>query len=426
MLDYTKQILDPDTSFCPRCFSPIKTSLKDYSYEIKVGETATTTYYSDGSSITTFEPIMEEHSETLPHLTCKDKSCSLRSKTQVTSAQSDEVRKKLKNNYSFCEMPNTLKKTYRLIAGDREDIYKNSMFSEMGITGFWFVLLFVVGLLLIVSEFKELDIYTCMHTYLFGPQKILVQYFVMINLLLLFHFAFLLWVNIKTKPIMNSKEFTDELEYFKDLEYDIYITKRLADLKVNERRKALKKARKAELSGNTQKNYTPLSESQKKAYRNAIISHIMEILEKHNFSIDISYYNHCYLLRAHSHSYLPDCDFFISKDSGFIRGSTRFNYGAYRGYVERQIADILADGSLSNIDIYVDNDLQCSRLSFGYLSPIPFDTNGLKQENIAEVISAYLKTMSAVKNRVSAEILATVEPEYMVFRPLNRNGFTWE
>ena len=194
----------------------------------------------------------------------------------------------------------------------------------------------------------------------------------------------------------------------------------------------MKKARKEGLTvDNAQNNYTRYSDGQwekrKKAYRSSLIATVKETLEKNGYTTESYYYSQCYVLRAHSHSASqPDCDFFISKDTCFMRGSTRFNYGAHQSYIEEKIADVLRNGGFNNVDFYVDRDLLCSRISFGLLASSTLDVEELNISSTKEMLSAYFEAVSTIQKSVSPDVLATVEPEYMVIREVNRNGFTWE
>ena len=200
MLDYTQKILDPNTWFCPRCYSPIKIVQQEYTYEKKIGEQETTIIYRGGSSVTYREPIIVKESEKLPHIACKEKSCRLASKTQKATAQSVEVRKQLKDNYSFNEMPGTLKRTFRLIAGDRKD-YWASMSEDLSPTGFWSMFVLIGAILLIISKFKGLGALRGTYNYLFASEESRILFAVTIGLLLVVFMPFLLFKNIQTRSL---------------------------------------------------------------------------------------------------------------------------------------------------------------------------------------------------------------------------------
>lgn len=429
MLDYTQKILDPNTSFCPRCFSPIKVSQQDFTYEVKIGETETRVYYSNGDIDIIREPIMSKEKETLPHLACKERSCHLGSKTQKESAQSEQVRSQLKDNYSFSEMPRTLNKTYRLIAGDRKDNYHRSMADDMCLGGFWARILFLMGVLIVVSLFKDLSVVSGVFGYLWGTNGILVPYAAMVCLLLVAFIVFQTWVGSRAKAISTSKDFSEESDYYEELAYDIYLTKRLSDVKTKERKKAMKKARKEGLIES--ENYKHLSDGQwekrKKAYRASLISAVQEVLQKAGYSIEAHYYNQCYILHAHSSSAAqPDCDFFITKDNCFMRGSTRFNFGAHQDYIESQISTVLQNANGDDLEFYVDKNLMCSRVSFGYLASRTLDIDEFSGSAVKESVSVYLQTMASIRRKVTPEVLRTIPPEYFVVREVRSNGFTLE
>ena len=429
MLDYTQKILNSETKYCPRCFSPIKTSHQEYIYEKKIGETETVVYYSNGDVQVIREPIMSKEKETLPHLVCKEKSCSLGSKTQKDSAQSTKVKNQIKENYAFCEMPRSLNKVYRLIAGDRQDYYRKSMAQEMCLEGFWSRILVLIIILALVSYVKGLKPFSGISDYLFESTSSVISYVTMLLLLTFTYILFIVLVNIKTKAIMNSKKFKDEDEYFEDLKYDIYLTKRLAEIQSKERKKQTKKARKeGKYPNNSPSFFTDRQwDKRKNKYRDAISKIIKCTLENFGYCISHNYYNHCYILRAHADSAnMPDIDFFISKNNCFVRGSTRFNYGVHQEYIEKEIATVLQNNSFNNLIFYVDKDLICSRVSFGLLASPILDTGEINESAIKGIISHYIETISVILHNTSPKVLADIPPEYMKIRDVTRNGFTLE
>ena len=432
MLDYTKKILDPQIWYCPRCYSPIKVSQQEYTYEQKIGETITREYYSDGSVITTRDPIMSKEKVILPHLVCKERSCHLGAKTQKASAQSAKVRSQLKDNYSFCEMPNTLNKTFRLIAGDQKDNYRKSMAAEMCHGGFWGLILLLSVVLLIISKVKNLGVLRNAYNYLFASIQSTVLYFVTIGLLSVAYIAFLIVVWLHTKTIVLDDAFNDEVTYFDDLGYDIYLTKRLSEAKKKERKKEMKQARKAGLApDNSQARGSQFSDGQwekrKKSYRLALMEVLSDTLVKNGYSIESTYYCECYILRAHSlSSNQPDCDFFITKDSCFLRGSARFSFGAHQGFVNRAISETLQNENYGKVDFYVGRDLLYARVGCGILASSALDVAELDAKAVAEVVSIYLTALRALRRNVSPEVLATVPSEYGTIREANWNGFTLE
>jgi len=427
MLDYTQKILDPEIWYCPRCFSPIKISQQDFAYEKKIGETETWVYYSNGDIDVIREPIMSKEKETLPHLACKERSCHLGSKTQKDSAQSVEVRNQLKDNYSFCEMPRTLNKTYRLIAGDREDIYRRSMADDMCLGGFWARICLLIAILVVVSLIKDVGAFGGACDYLFGSTSALLLYATMLVLLTIAYIAILLCINARTRTIVASTKFQEEDSYFEDLKYDIYLTKRLAEAKTKERKKANKRARKEGTAPNH--SYTRFTDGQwekrKKAYRAALLGTVKSVLESHGYATDSHYYNQCYILHASSTSaHMQDCDFFITKDNCFLRGSTQFRYGVHQDYIERVIATELKNHHFDDFEFYVDKDLMCSRVSFGILAASTLDVEEMDLLSTKQKLSDYIEVMRAIREKVSPEMLRNVPPEYMVIREVSRNGFT--
>lgn len=428
MLDYTQKILDPEIRYCPRCFAPIKISQQDFLYEEKIGEKAIKNRRLNGELETIRVPIMAKRKETLPHLACKERFCGLKAKTQKDSARSEQVRSKLKDNYSFYEMPRTLNKTYRLIAGDRQDSYRSPMAEDMCIGGgFWAPILFLVGIFIVVSLIKDMkDFSNGVYAYLFGSMEALVLYAAMLLLLAVVHIVLQIWVGIKTKAIIASQDFKDNNAYFENLKWDIYMTKRLAEMKTKERKKAMKMARRE--GAITDNNHTLFSDEQKaqreKAYRTVLLTAIKSVLEGNGYLTESHYYNHCYILHAHSTSTKqPDCAFFITKGNCFLRGSTRFNYGVHQDYIEGKISAALQKNEFSDLNFYVDKDSMCSRISFGILASFAYDIDDLEITATKETISAYLEVMSTIQKSVAPEVLRTVPPELMVIREFNRSPY---
>lgn len=429
MLDYTQKILDPNTLFCPRCYSPIKIVRQEYTYEKKIGEEETTIIYRGGSSVTYREPIMVKESEKLPHIACKEKSCQLASKTQKSTAQSVEVRKQLKDNYSFNEMPGTLHKTFRLIAGDRKD-YWTSMSEDLSPTGFWSMFVLIGAILLIISKFKELGALRGTYYYLFASDGSRILFAITIGLLLVVFIAFQVFVCSKTKAIMQTEEFKNEVKYYEDLGYEIYLTKSLAATKRKERSKTNRQARKLGLLKDEPPQNNSYSkgeiEKRRKAYRAALVKMVSEHLKHKGYSVDVSYYSQCDILHAHSVAGdRPNCTFFITKETCYLRGATRVNFGARQDYIEEAIFDALQQDRFSNTTFFVDKDLLCAHVSCGVLAAPAYDISKL-EETTVETIDIYLEAMKAIQNSTTPEILAGVQPEYGVIREANWNGFTFE
>ena len=232
-------------------------------------------------------------------------------------------------------MPRTLNKTYRLIAGDRQDNYRESMADNMCIGGgFWTPVLLLVGIFIVVALIKDMkNVSDGVFAYLFGSKEALTLYAVMLLLLVVGYIVFQIWVNVKTKAIMDSKEFKATNTYFENLKYDIYLTKRFAEAKAKEHRKTMKKARNEGIvTDHTNTHFSKKQmETRKNTYRVTLLSAVKDVLESNGYSTESRYYNQCYILHAHSISSMqPNCDFFITKENCFLRGCTRFNYGAHQ------------------------------------------------------------------------------------------------
>ena len=83
----------------------------------------------------------------------------------------------------------------------------------------------------------------------------------------------------------------------------------------------------------------------------------------------------------------PNCDFFITKDSCFLRGATRVGFGAHQSFIKRMISETLQSCNYSKVDFYIDKDLLNARVGFGLLASPTLDDTELNTATVTEMIS---------------------------------------
>lgn len=433
MLDFTQEILNPEIKYCPRCLSPIKVSEEEYTYEEVVGYKIIDTYYADGHVIRTKDAIKEKRKEFLPFFECKNKECGLCSKAQANSAKSDKVRRQVHDSYAFTEMPKTLDKTYRLIAGDRQDVYKERPVKHnFCLRPFWSFIVFFMVIFYFLLYSDDINVLSNLHFYLFGPDKAILLYVSMMVLLLVSFVVIYIVINKKTSEIMNSEEFTEINRFFDCLEYDIYLAKKLAVIKKKNRRKLLRQARKGDVNFNDDE-HEPLNLSKaqwnerKKKYKEQLVSTISGIMTEQGYNISSSYFNQCYILHAYHHGEKqPAYTFFICKENCFLMGSTQIEYGIHRSYIDNVIEQVANNDRFKDMELYIAKDIHSIRLSFGLLASHKFEFSKGEEVELSYILKEYFDVINVIRQKTSSEVLENVPGEIFVSRPLEWNGFILE
>ena len=289
MLNYTQTSLEMNGKYCPRCYSKMKISLDVFDYEEKIGERIIKRVYSDGTVWHDREAIMDKRKEKLPHFICLGKKCAIETKPQKFSADSYKVRRQVKNNYSFYELPRSIANTYRLIVGDFSDDYKCSVMSRFHSGLHRILWVVIIAILLIISNINKYNVFEKSLVILFDTTNAMIVFGVMTTFLLVVYTAIQVFLKIKCDKIYSSIDYEMDKKKREELSAKIYFTKVNGRYSIQYRKDAIRMARKEKdpMVENLPK-YDYKSEKKfskdKRCYIKALIEMIISFLDETGFS----------------------------------------------------------------------------------------------------------------------------------------------
>ena len=387
----------------------MKISLDVFDYEEKIGERIIKKVYSDGTVRNDREAIMEKRKEKLPHFICLGKKCAIETKPQKFSADSYKVRRQVKNNYSFYELPRSIANTYRLIVGDFSDDYKCSVMSRFHSGLHRILWVVIIAILLIISNINKYNVFEKSLVILFDTTNAMIAFCVMTTFLLVVYTAIQVFLKIKCDKIYSSIDYEMDKKKREELSAKIYFTKVNGRYSIQYRKDAIRMARKEKdpMVENLPK-YDYKSEKKfskdKRYYIKALIEMIISFLDETGFSYKFEYYNGCYNIESTIDTkQLRKYDFVIDEETGYFGIYTYFRYGLYQEYIENIVTDWLNENENNTFAIFVDRDPYGVYISSG----IPFTLDYLLKDNdkveFKDTITRYVRWISALQDNILDE-----------------------
>lgn len=409
MLDYTKRTLENQGTYCPRCFTRMKTSLESFNYEEKIGEETIKTVYSDGYVSYNTKAITEKRKEQLPHFVCTRKKCALETKPQKASANSHKVRWQVKNNYSFYELPRGLVNTYRLILGDTNSACKSSMMREFH-TSFLRVLMGIVFIfLLIVSKVNNYGVTAKSFELLWGTTSAIITFAVMTTILVIICIVAKIITKRKCDKICSTDEFTQKNRNLNKRLAEIYFTKQDGEHTIKYRKKAIRKARKekdpmVEMLPKYDYQGERKLQKDKQCYVEMLLKTLDLILDKVGFKHNVDYLNGTYTVESSTNHIVPrKYTFIIDEETGYLAMSTCFCYGLYKEYVENIVTDWLEKNENLSFPIFVGRDPYGIYVSSGIPFTLDYQLKDSDKSEFENTISRYIEWITALQDIITDE-----------------------
>ena len=409
MLNYTQTALEINGKYCPRCYSKMKISLDVFDYEEKVGERIIKRVYSDGTVWHDREAIMEKRKEKLPHFICLGKQCAIETKPQKFSADSYKVRRQVKNNYSFCELPRSIENTYRLIVGDFSDDYKCSVMSRFHSGLHRILWVVVIVIMLIISNINKYGAFEKSLEMLFDTTNALISFSVMTVLLLVAYTVIQIFLKIQCDKIYSLVDYEKDKKIREELSAKIYFTKINGGYSIQYRKDAIRKARKEkDPMVETLPKYDYKSEKKflkdKRNYIKALMEMIISFLDETGFLHKVKYYNGCYNIESIINAkQVRQYDFIIDEETGYFGIYTYFRYGLHQEYVENIVMDWLNENENNTFAIFVDRDPYGVYISSGIPFTLDYILKDTDKIEFKDTINRYIGWISVLQDKIFDE-----------------------